>query len=204
MEETILQKASELFLEQGFKSVTMDDIANELGISKKTIYQYYASKPELVEKTILFINSKISRELAHHLSSDLDSITEMLEAHRKIDEIFTINKSASIHQLKKYYPKIAQKVRSIHLTQYLNLLQKNLKKGIEQGLYHPDIDIEFSSRFFFSSHIALEDTDIFPEKDFDLNLIHKQHLEYYIRSIATQKGYLKLEELKNTRTKKQN
>ena len=108
MEETILNKASELFLAQGFKSVTMDDIANELGISKKTIYQYYTSKPDLVEKTILFINSKISTELSYHLTSDLDSITEMIEAHRKIDEIFKINKSASIHQLKKYYPKIAQ------------------------------------------------------------------------------------------------
>ncbi|SFJ29550.1 TetR/AcrR family transcriptional regulator [Myroides guanonis] len=204
MEETILNKASELFLAQGFKSVTMDDIATELGISKKTIYQYYASKLELVEKTMLFINSKILHELTCQMSNDLDSITEMLEAHRKIDEVLTINNSASLHQLKKYYPKIAQKVRSLHLPQYLQLIEGNIKKGIEQGLFRSDIDIEFSSRFFFASNIALEDTAFFPEKDFDLIQIHKLHLEYYLRSIATEKGHQKIEELKKDRIKNSN
>lgn len=204
MEETILNKASELFLNQGFKSVTMDDIATELGISKKTIYQYYASKLELIEKTMLFINSKIFNELNCQMTNQSDSITEMLEAHRKIDEILTINNSASLHQLKKYYPKIAQKVRSLHLPQYIKLIHRNLIKGIEQGLFRSDIDIEFSSRFFFASNIALEDTEFFPEKDFDLIQIHKLHLEYYLRSIATEKGNQKIEELKKNRIKNSN
>lgn len=204
MEETILNKASELFLNQGFKSVTMDDIATELGISKKTIYQYYASKLELIEKTMLFINSKIFNELNCQMTNQSDSITEMLEAHRKIDEILTINNSASLHQLKKYYPKIAQKVRSLHLPQYIKLIHRNLIKGIEQGLFRSDIDIEFSSRFFFASNIALEDTEFFPEKDFDLIQIHKLHLEYYLRSIATEKGHQKIEELKKNRIKNSN
>lgn len=204
MEETILNKASELFLNQGFKSVTMDDIATELGISKKTIYQYYASKLELIEKTMLFINSKIFNELNCQMTNQSDSITEMLEAHRKIDEILTINNSASLHQLKKYYPKIAQKVRSLHLPQYIKLIHRNLIKGIEQGLFRSDIDIEFSSRFFFASNIALEDTEFFPEKDFDLIQIHKLHLEYYLRIIATEKGNQKIEELKKNRIKNSN
>lgn len=196
MEQTILNKASKLFLAQGFKNVTMDDIATELGISKKTIYQYYASKLELVEKTMLFINTKILNELSCQMTNNLDAITEMIDAHRKIDEILTINNSASLHQLRKYYPKIAHKVRTQHATEYLKIIEGNLNKGISQGLFRDDINIEFSSRFFFASNIALEDTDYFPEKDFDLISIHKLHLEYYLRSIATCNGHQKIEELK--------
>lgn len=196
MEESILKKAATLFLEKGFKSITMDDIAAELGISKKTIYQFYTSKLELIEKTIFYINTKILSELRFLLTNDLDAITEMFEAHRKIGEVFTINNSAAIYQLKKYYPKIAQKTKNYHLTAYLRLIKDNIEKGVQQGFFRSDIDIEFSARYFFATNMALEDTDYFPEKDFDLIRIHKLQLEYHMRSIASEKGQQKIEELK--------
>lgn len=196
MEQQILEKATHLFLTRGFKSVTMDDIATEMAISKKTIYQYYSSKLELVEKTIYNINTRILKELHAQLDYNLDPILEIIQAHHKIDEIFTIDNSAALYQLKKYYPKLAQKSRAKYLAEYISVIKENIRKGIQQGYYRKEIDIEFTARFFFASIQTLEDTEFFPETEFDLLKNHKMHLEYYLRSIASEKGIKTINELK--------
>ena len=112
MRETILNKAMEMFLAYGFKSVTMDDIAAQLGISKKTIYQHFANKTDLVEACTL--------NLFESISCGIDNIRE--QGKNSIEEIFIIrsfmmqhlnNETASpFYQLQKFFPKIFSCLRS--------------------------------------------------------------------------------------------
>lgn len=188
METQILEKATEMFLTQGFKSVTMDDIAAELGISKKTIYQHFASKPELIEKALVTINNKFSQQLVATLNRGEEAIPELLAAYNDINDIFLIDSSGCFYQLTKYYPKIAQKQKKFHEKNYVKHIERNLEKGIREGVYRPDVDVDYIARFYIASLVAIEDLDYFPESEYSHSEVHCLHLEYHIRSIVTEKG----------------
>lgn len=188
METQILEKATEMFLTKGFKAVTMDDIATELGISKKTIYQHFASKPELIEKALAEINNKFLNQLETTLKRDEEAIPELLAAYNDINDIFLIDSSGCFYQLTKYYPKLAQKQKKYHEKKYVKHIERNLEKGIREGVYRPEVDVEYVARFYIASLVAIEDLDYFPESEYSHSEVHCLHLEYHIRSIATEKG----------------
>ncbi|MEC4112788.1 TetR/AcrR family transcriptional regulator [Myroides pelagicus] len=195
MDKKILEKATELFLKQGFKTVTMDDIANDLAISKKTIYQHYSSKPELIEKSLASINANFLKLLETTLSLNQEAIPELLNAHKKINDLLLVDSTGCFYQLSKYYPKLAHKQKVFHEKKYVKLIEANIIKGITEGVYRADIDIDFISRFHIASLIAVEDLDYFPESEYAYSELHALHLEYFIRSIATEEGralFLKL------------
>lgn len=188
MKETILQKANEMYLKLGYKSVTMDDIAAELGISKKTIYQHYSNKNELVEASTLYLFEKIS--------GGIDQICEL--GHNSIDEIFLIrtflmkhlnNESTSpFYQLQKFFPKTFACLRTKQFEKTHGCMMENIRKGIREGLFRDDIDVDFTSRIYFTGLTGVKDTDIFPSTSYEINAVNKQFIEYHIRSIATEKG----------------
>lgn len=195
MREMIVEKAAEMFLNLGFKSVTMDDIAAEVGISKKTIYQHFSNKNELVEATTSCLFDKIS--------CGIDDIREM--GKNSIEEIFIIrsfmmqhlnNESASpFYQLQKFFPKIFSCLRQKQFEKMQGCMLENLERGIENGLYRKDINAEFVSRIYFTGLTGIKDTDIFPAELFTVNELTKQFLEYHLRGIVTQKGVHVLEAL---------
>lgn len=195
METQILEKATEMFLEKGFKTITMDDIASELSISKKTIYQHYSSKPELIEKSLAYINGKFIAQLETTLLKNQEAIPELLSAHKDIDEVFAINCSASLYELNKYYPKLAQKQKVFYKKKYVHIIEDNLEKGIKEKVYRANVDVEYVARFHLASLIAIDDMDYFPSTEFEHQDIHAMHLEYHIRSIATDKGLKQFEQL---------
>ncbi|MDR0228130.1 MAG: TetR/AcrR family transcriptional regulator [Flavobacteriaceae bacterium] len=195
METQILEKATEMFMSQGFKTVTMDDIANDLSISKKTIYQHFASKPELIEKSLASINSVLLKKFEESVSKNQDALTEMFSAYEDLNKVFAIDCSASFYQLTKYYPKIAQKQKAFHQKKYVKIIEKNLKKGIKEGVYRSDLDIEFVARYYVASYTTIEDLDFFPKNKYTHIEVHSLHSEYHFRSITTEKGLKKYYEL---------
>ncbi|MCC9042602.1 TetR/AcrR family transcriptional regulator [Myroides sp. M-43] len=188
MDTQILEKATQMFLTQGFKTVTMDDIASELSISKKTIYQHFTSKPELIEKALANINAKFLQQIEQTLKLDQEAIPEIVAAHNDINDVFLVDFPGCFYQLTKYYPKLAQKQKVFHEKKYVKLIEKNLDKGIREGVYRSDIDVDYIARFHIASIVAVEDLDYFPESDYSHADVHALHLEYHIRSIATEKG----------------
>jgi len=197
METIILEKAAHLFLSQGFKSITMDDIATELSISKKTIYQHYASKPELIEKSLVYINEKFLKSLEVVIAQNRPAIAEIIAAHNNMNEVFAIETSVCLYQLNKYYPKIAQKQKIFHKKKYVGIIERNLEKGIKEGVYRPNLDVEFTARLHIASVVLLDDQDYFEPEEYTHMQLHTLHLEHQIRSITTEKGlkqYLELKE----------
>lgn len=184
-----------MFLTLGVKSVTMDEIAGELGMSKKTIYAHFPTKGKLIEATALHVFEEISlgveqiREENKDPLQELFSIKEFAAAHLK-DE-----KSSPQYQLQKYYPKIALTIRVKQKQMLEDITTENLQKGITQGFYRRDLDVEFISRIYFIGILGIKDRDLFPEPGHSTNELTDMHLEYHLRAIVTPAGLKKLEEL---------
>ncbi len=188
MREKLIHKASDLFLSYGFKSVTMDDIANSLGISKKTIYQNFDNKTKLVEATSLYVFNRIAHGIDCICKQDHNPIGEFHDIKLFIMAHLKDEKSSPQYQLKKYYPKI---FKSLKIKQF-NLMQtcvtSNLTRGIEQGLYRNSINIDFISRVYFNTMMALKDEELFPQESFSSNMLMENFHEYHLRGICTEKG----------------
>ena len=110
MKEKIISKASDMFLKLGFKSVTMDDIAGEMCISKKTIYKYFFNKELLIEESVSLLHKEVHHLLDDAISKNYNAIEENFVIKRMFTELFKSADTSPIYQLKKHYPEIYQTV----------------------------------------------------------------------------------------------
>lgn len=188
MKEKIIHKSTELFLNYGFKSVTMDDIASALGISKKTIYQHFSTKTKLVEATTLVLFELISHGIDCICDLEKNPIEEIYDIKRFVMEHLKDEKSSPQYQLQKYYPKIYATIKTKQFDVMQDCVTNNLKRGIKQGLYRANLDVDFVTRMYFSGIISIKDNDLFPPKTFSQNMLMNHYLEYHLRGICTAKG----------------
>ena len=188
MREKILTTAADMFLSYGFKSVTMDDIANTIGISKKTIYQHFDNKTKLVEATTLYMFDIISHGIDCICELDKNPIEELYDIKRFVMDHLKDEKSSPQYQLQKYYPKIYSTLRKKQFEVMHECVKENLEKGQSQGLYRDTMDIEFIARIYFNSMLAIKDKDLFPLKIFSMNMLMENYLEYHLRGICTEQG----------------
>lgn len=195
MREKIIEKASELFLKLGFKSVTMDDIASELGISKKTLYKYFNNKHTLVEKTTTTMHDSCLLGIETIANKGFNAIQENFEIKKMFKEMFQNASSSPIYQLKKYYPKIHQKTMEKEMILFSECLKENITKGIEQGYYREDTNVELATQFYFYLVFSIHENTI---ENYKIPKLEQEVLAYHTRAIATEKGLQELEkQLKN-------
>lgn len=188
MKEKILERATDMFLNYGFKSVTMDDIAHKMGISKKTIYSHFDNKTHLVTESTANLFCTISDGIDHICSLGQNPIEELYEIKKFAMLHLKDEKSSPQYQLQKYYPKIHESIR----TKQYNLMQKcvvaNVKKGVALGIYRQNLNVEFVSRIYFSGVVSIKDHNIFPKDDFPVTQLMDTYLEYHLRGIVTPEG----------------
>ncbi|OBX23704.1 MULTISPECIES: TetR/AcrR family transcriptional regulator [Bizionia] len=195
MKDKILKSSADLFLNYGFKSVTMDDIANEIGVSKKTIYLHYATKTKLVQATTLYMFEFISHGIDCICALNQNPIDEIFEIKKFTMTHLKDEKSSPQYQLKKYYPKIFESLKNDQFHIMQDCVKNNLIRGVSEGLYRNSIDVEFVSRLYFNTMMSLKDVDIFPTNDFPMKQLMDNYLEYHIRGISTKKGIDKLDSI---------
>ena len=188
MKDEILHKATDLFITLGFKSVTMDDIANKMGISKKTIYLHFENKTKLVEATTMYMFNLISYGIDCICDLEKNPIEEFYDIKKLVMKHLKDEKSSPQYQLQKYYPQIFTKLKNMQFDLMQDCVKTNLERGIKQKLFRESLDIEFISRIYFSSIIAIKDQDVFPYEQFSMNMLMEHYLEYHIRGIRTPKG----------------
>nr|WP_298990706.1 TetR/AcrR family transcriptional regulator [uncultured Polaribacter sp.] len=193
MEQKIVEKSTELFLNLGFKSVTMDEIASALGVSKKTIYKYFNNKTDLVNAVTNHVFDSISCGIDHICHLNMNPIDELFSIKRFVMEHLKDEKSSPQYQLQKYYPKIFLSLKKKQFEVMQECVIDNLKKGIELGLYRPNIDLEFISRIYFNGLTGIKDNDMFPLKNYSMKTLLNFYYEYHLRGICTAKGIKQLE-----------
>jgi AcrR family transcriptional regulator len=200
MKEKIIDKSADLFLNLGFKSVTMDDIANEMGISKKTIYQHFDNKTKLVEATTLHVFETIAHGIDGICALDKNPIEEIYEIKKFVMLHLKNEKSSPQYQLQKYYPKIFATLKKKQFEKMLGCVTQNLHRGVSKKLYRDSLDITFIARLYFNGMLSLKDQDIFPISAFNVPQMMESYLDYHLRGICTPKG---LETLNTLTTIKQ-
>jgi len=189
--DKILDSAEALFTRFGLRSVTMDDIARELSISKKTLYGSVKDKKELVLLSItknVLDHKRESEEIFNTISNPIDQMSAIFDAmHKRTCEI---NPSVFM-DLQKSYPKAFQVFNSFREVFIFNKIKDNLNKGVELELYRSDMDIELISKFYIRGvdHIILS------ENSKSSDIIHKQYqlMNYHLRGIVSSKGLKYLE-----------
>jgi AcrR family transcriptional regulator len=198
VKERILTAAEELFLQYGFRSISMDDIARHLAVSKKTIYQFFEDKDEIV---CLVATRHFEREKEMCRQRIFDQaenpLDELLQVSRHI-KTSTMNVNPSImFDLQKYHPKAWQIFKEFKQGFILEHLHRNLKKGIEEGLYRAEINIEIIARLRLEEVQLAFDANAFPPSQFNFFDIQIEFLDHFIRGIVTNKGLQLLTEYKN-------
>ncbi|MCK0155708.1 TetR/AcrR family transcriptional regulator [Cellulophaga sp. F20128] len=198
MKEKILEKATNLFLTLGFKSITMDDLAHELGISKKTIYTHFENKTKLVEECTQFLFQSIACGIDSIRESQKNPIEELYEIKKFVMIHLKDEKSSPQYQLQKYYPKIFKSIRQKQFAVMQSCVIENLERGLKQDIYRKNINVDFVSRIYFSGMTSIKDDDLFPIAKFPRALLMDDYLEYHLRGIITPKGRKILNEIINS------
>ena len=186
--ERIIEQAADMFLRSGIKAITMDDISRELGISKRTIYENFKDKDALLRECLAYVDKKYEQE--HELIA--------LESENTISEVFGMMKLGIyaiktisplfFSDLKKYHFKIFKEVLQVNQEKQINNTHTLLKKGINQGVFRSNIDLEIVSILLNQQLTLISNEDVFPERKFSRVVVFENVLINFFRGIATQKG----------------
>lgn len=190
MKEKIIAKATDLFLKLGFKSVTMDDIAGEMCISKKTIYKYFCNKEILIEESTAMVHKEVHQIMDSIVAKNHNAIEENFEIKKMFKEMFKSGDTSIVFQLKKHYPEIYDMVMSREINECNTLFKLNIEKGIQQGLYRKEIPVDIYVEFYYTLIFSINGT-VSSEKKASEQELHA--LEYHTRAMATQEGIIELE-----------
>jgi len=188
MREQIINTAAELFLTLGFKSVTMDDIANEMGISKKTIYVHFANKTKLVEAVTFELFGRICEGIDGICNTAINPIEQLYDIKMFVMHHLKNEKSSPQYQLKKYYPQIYELLKIKQFEKMHDSVKQSLQNGIDTELFRPNINVDFISRMYFNGMTGIKDDTIFPQNIFTMDYLMESYLEYHLRAIVTDKG----------------
>lgn len=195
--ERIILGGEELFLKAGIKSVTMDDIAKHLGMSKKTIYQFFRDKNELV---IALVRKKIKEDenqMDEILNKSTNVIEGMINMMKCSEEIFSRINPIVIHDLQKYHPEAWKQFQNFKSGVIVQTLEQLLKKGIDQGYIRPEIDVKIIARMRMGQVEMGFDANIFPHAEFNIWKVQQQFHEHFNYGICTLEGYKLLNEYRN-------
>jgi len=190
----IIEGALGLFMQNGVKTVNMDDVSSHMGISKKTLYQYVSNKTDLVEKCFSL-----------HQSTILEMINSIQEKNRNaIDELFDIDEQVClmlknrppmlIHNVQKYYPSVWKILDEIKKKHIFSCVTQNIGHGKAQGVYRVDVNADIIAKLMMNTVDALVDDELFPLTEYNFKSLLKENRTYHIRGIATQKGIDYLEQ----------
>ena len=196
-EKTIfLSKATQLFIENGAKSVTMDEIAKEFGISKKTLYQKYKNKEELLEEVLKYKLQEVIERLKY-LDENIDNaVARMFCRDEEIDKVSHSNNNILIRQLLKYYPAIFHKHMLNFSAKFSEVLVHNIEKGRKQGLYREDFDPELYAKLFFQIVMSYDSSPYFDVELIERENFMQETMFFYLNAITNEKGKEVLKNLK--------
>ena len=196
MENRILFKARDLMLRNGVKHVTMDDIANQLGMSKKTIYQFYKDKDALVMAVVNFELEEQSSKCQRTQDTADNAVHEMFMLLEDIQQMFKNMNPMTMNEIAKYYPEAFARIQN-HKDEFMHqIIKTNLIKGIEQGVYRKEIDPEILSIYRLETSFVPFNPQLYPFSKFDIGKVTIQIIENFIYGVMSLKGIELMEKYK--------
>jgi DNA-binding transcriptional regulator YbjK len=195
----ILQGAFKLFYKYGIRSISMDDICRELCMSKKTMYQYFKNKEELVAKGIEDSTLKESCQYVAVYESHLNPLDALLEVSKITCQLLANINPNFIYDLKKYYPEIYKNYIDHTRTHVFGKIRENMLKGIETGLYRSDLSVDLVSRLYVQKLEDIMDSEFnIPNEKIAISKFFKVMFENHVRGISTTEGVKYFEDRKES------
>lgn len=188
-------KVKELYYRYGLKSVTMDDVARELGISKKTLYQFFSDKEKLIEAVITYQIESHSTKIDSLLAESEDAVSEMFMIHQFLDHMTKEHSFSFEYDLKKYYPNLFNHVLNVKRDRIYQIGISNIEKGIASGHYRKDVNAKVISKINLMRYESTIGECMFSPEEISSKDFFNQILNYHVRGMATPKGIKRLEEL---------
>ncbi len=186
--EDLLAKVSVLYRKYGIKSVTMDDVAHELGISKKTLYQFVCDKTELVQKVVEHVRHCNFSSMREKEGTGLNAIEELIEVSQHVNTVMKDHSPTYEYDLKKYYPDIYRNLMSARRELMYESMISNIRKGKKEGVYRKDLDETIIAKLHLLRIENMQTTEIFNEKEMHSQKFFREVFVYHIHGLATDKG----------------
>ena len=199
--ERILIKSEELFMQYGIRSVSMDDIANNLGMSKKTLYQYFADKDELVEAVVDGHISVVESDCISCRNGATDAIHEIFLTMEHIMEEFNNMNPMLLYDLEKFHFKAYQRFKGYKDKFLLEIIRNNIEWGMQDELYRPDLNIDVLSKYRIESIMIPFNVAVFPPGKYNLAKTSEIMIENFTYGLATIKGHKLIQKYNEQRQK---
>ncbi len=194
--EKILAQAEDMFLQYGIKSVTMDDIARHLGMSKKTLYQYVENKNDLLAQVMVQSIEKHKQELVEIRKVATNAIDEMLRIAKVVTKDLRRMKPTVMYDLQKYYKDIWNLMENLHQEHIYQCIKENIEMGVKQGIYREDLDVDIIAKLFVGKTLIVVDETLFPLRDYNREDLFNTYIKYHLHGIVSDQG-LKLLQQQN-------
>lgn len=186
--QSILGQVSKLYHRYGIKSVTMDDVAHHLSISKKTLYEYFEDKKDLVNQVLSSEHSNnclVFDEIQHR---KLNAMEELFEIYKSVKKMIQEYNPSMDYDIRKYYPDLFIKLREVRRKTMLENTLRNMVKGKKEGLYRKNLNIEVISRIHLFRIENLFDNDLFSAEELNSFVIFHELFIYHLHGIMSNKG----------------
>ncbi len=187
-QEKWLKRVEDLFLRYGIKSISMDDVARELGISKKTLYQFVGSKDDLVNK-MLERHIAEEKNLCHQVSGVAENaVEEMFMVIESNAQQLQQMKTNIVYDLQKYHHDAWEKMQDYQRNFLYRIVRANLERGIREGLYRTGFDPDIVAKLHIAMSFQLFDENIFPQNTYPKATLFHEYLMHYLYGIVSDKG----------------
>lgn len=186
--KSIVEKVCKLYQNYGIKSITMDDVARELGYSKKTLYQLFRDKNELVSAVVDHqFNEKIAN-LDQAMENQENAIEAIFGFYKVQISLLREHKPSFVFDLKKYYKNVAESLHQKRQDKILSAMKANLKRGKEEGLYRQDIDEDLITRIHFVRIESILSSGLFPLEEILSMTFFTEVFKYHLYGVMSDKG----------------
>jgi len=195
--DRILDGARELFFSYGIRSISMDDIARHLGMSKKTVYQNFKHKDEIVN-TLLTASLKINDERLKQLEKDSkDAVQEIILIMKHISEMFSRINPNLFYDMQKYYPEAWKRFQEFKQQSMIKMVETNLEQGIQEGYFRNDINVKILAKMRIEQVEMAMNPMTFPPDKYNIAEVQLTMLDHFLHGITTLKGHKLLNKYKN-------
>ncbi|WBM73444.1 TetR/AcrR family transcriptional regulator [Saprospira grandis] len=186
--QKILAAADKMFRQYGIRSVTMSDLARELGMSKKTLYVHIKNKQDLIMKVLQAHFDQEKRTCTLVQREAKNALEEMFLMGREIQKNIQHINPSLMFDLRKYHKAVWGEFDKFRKTFIFNMMKNNMDRGIEEGLYRPDLNADIVSRLYIGMVELFLDAELFPPDKFSRPSMHRAMMAYHLHGIVSDKG----------------
>jgi AcrR family transcriptional regulator len=202
VKERILTKAADLFMRYGIRSITMDEIAGQLGISKKTIYQFFTDKDDMVSAVIEQEIKRNEAECIQFRDDAVDAVHEIFLALEDLDEMLKYTNPLMMYDLEKHHPKAFQKVKGYKYQFLYKALLDNLQRGTREEVYRSDFQPDIVAKNRIESAFLIFNLDLFPHSRYKMSEVSFELALLFLHGVVTPEGKKLIEKYTAERTQK--